>query len=430
MDKILFFPVLLIVKVPKARSQCESRSKIVPFVCLTYLELFARMKPPPICEHLMKNRFKQSFRELTTHFLSFADFFFFYLKKKIVGSSRGFEKQKNYLVKFFLTKRGRYNRPFLHLTTMGVLGVGVMIAPYIADTYPVFSTSAAAQLNLETTNLSQQSIVVGENVFETHESEKPRAEIITYTVQKGDTLSTIARKFSTPNNAISEETIQWANDMTGDDIAIGDKLKILPVTGIAHKVSKGDTVYTIAKKYDTEAQKVVDFPFNEFADPETFSIVEGQILIVPDGIKPSEKQQVPARRQVYIAQGPFTVTDAGFTWPLRGGVSQFASWYHMALDITSPYGTPIVAAQNGTVASVSLGTYDTGYGNNVYVDNGAGFKSHYAHMSTVYVSAGQSVTAGKTVIGLVGLTGRTTGPHLHFEIIKNGVLVNPIGYLQ
>lgn len=358
-------------------------------------------------------------------FVAFLDFLLSYLKGRILTFSHHFEKNKNRLVKFFLMKRGRYNRPFLHLTTMGVLGVGVLIAPFIAETYPIFASQDSSALNVATPQ-TQQSIIVGENVFQTDISEKPRDEIITYRVQGGDTVSTIAKKFG-----VDTDTVRWANDLTSDNLTVGDELRILPVSGIAHKVSSGDTVYTIAKKYDTDAQKIVDFPFNDFANPETFTLVEGQLLIVPDGIKPSERPTSPRRQQVYIAQGPATsVSAGGFTWPLRGGISQFASWYHMALDITSGYGTPIVAAQNGTVTKISVGSWDGGYGTNVYLDNGAGMGTHYAHMSGVNVSIGQQVVAGRTVVGWVGMTGRTTGPHLHFEILRGGSLVNPLSYLQ
>lgn len=100
----------------------------------------------------------------------------------------------------------------------------------------------------------------------------------------------------------------------------------------------------------------------------------------------------------------------------------------MALDITDPVGTPITAATSGVVSSVSVGSYDGGYGNNVYIDAGNGYQTHYAHMLSVNVSPGQSVRAGQ-VIGYVGLTGRTTGAHLHFEILQNGALVNPLSFL-
>jgi len=309
---------------------------------------------------------------------------------------------------------------------MFVLGIGVFVAPFLADTYPVFSSKASNSLLISSD--TSESIIVGENVFETNISKKPRDKIIEYFVQKGDTISTIADKFSTPDNIISTDTIRWANDLTNDNINIGDSLKILPVAGVAHKVIKGESVYAIAKKYDTDAQKIVDFPFNDFANPETFSLVEGQILIVPDGIKPAVQQFI--KRSVYIAQGPVSISSSGFTWPVSGIVSQFAAWYHMAIDITSPIGTPIVASHDGTVSNISSGTWDGGYGTSIRIDNGAGFESHYAHLGGVNVGTGDRVTAGKTVIGWIGMTGRTTGPHVHFEISKNGVLVNPLSYLQ
>jgi len=319
-------------------------------------------------------------------------------------------------------KRGRYNRPFLHLTAMCVMGIGVIIAPFLTNTFPVFS-SENTSLELNFPKAEQQSITASEDVFHTNISGTIRDKVVMYSVQKGDTISTIAQKYG-----ISEDTIRWANYLNSDDISVGDELKILPVTGITHKVVRGDTVYTIAKKYNAESQAIADFPLNDFANPETFSLVEGQIITIPDGIKPSEQSSAP-KRQVYIAQGPIPVSPGGFTWPLHGEVSQFASWYHMALDITSPVGTPLVAAHNGTVTKVSVGTWDGGYGTSVAVDNGAGIESHYAHLNGVNVSVGQSVTGGKTVVGWIGMTGRTTGPHVHFEIRKNGALMNPMAFL-
>ena len=354
-------------------------------------------------------------------FSKFSKFFFSYLKKKVIFLSTGFESHKNNLVKLFTMKRGRYNRPFMHIAAMVFLGIGVIVSPFLADTYPIFENQAS-NLPVSSSN-AKESIVVSSDVFQTINSVKPRDKTIDYTVERGDTLSTIADKFG-----ISTNTIRWANNLTDDNITVGDTLKILPVTGIEYKVVKGDSVYSIAKKLNSDAQKIVDFPFNDFANPETFSLVEGQTLIVPDGIKPSEQPYI--QRQVYIVQGPTSISSLGFTWPVRGVITQFASWYHMALDIGVPYGTPIVAAQNGKVSYVSTGTWDYGYGNNVWIDNGAGYASHYAHMTGANVLAGQDVVAGQTVIGWIGMTGRTTGPHLHFEIRKGGVLVNPLPYLQ
>ena len=358
---------------------------------------------------------------VVSEFSSFCQFFLSYLKKKIITVSSFFEKNKNTLVKLFTIKRGRYNRPFMHLAAMGVLAIGVMVSPFLAETYPVFSQNKENTLQIGSA-AAAESIIVGANVFQTDISEKPRSEVLEYTVKPGDTLSTIANA-----HGISVETIRWANDLVNDNISVNDTLKILPVTGVSYKVVKGDTVYSIAKKLDTDPQKIVDFPFNDFANPETFTLVEGQMLMVPDGIKPSDRPAI--RRQVYIASGPTTLSALGFTWPAHGIVSQFASWYHMALDITGSIGTPIVASHNGVVSHISSGVWDGGYGTNVIVKNGD-VETLYAHLSGINVSIGQEVTAGSSVLGWIGMSGRTTGPHVHFEVRKSGALVNPLPYLQ
>lgn len=356
--------------------------------------------------------------------IEFLAFFTFYLKKKVVFSSNFFESSKNSFIKLFMIKRGRYSRLFLHFATIGVLGVGILITPFLASTYPVFSESEDV-LTIASSD-SKQSITVGADVFQTEISQKPRDKVIEYTVQKGDTVSTIARKFN-----ISQDTIKWASGLNNDNITVGDKLKILPVSGIWHKVQSGESVYTIAKKYDSNPQQIVDFPFNDFANPETFSLVEGQMLLVPDGIKPEE---IPVYRKTprttYIAQGPVSVSSAGFSWPIRGGISQYSSWYHVGIDITNSVGVAVVAAKSGQVIKVSTGTWDGGYGNNVAIDHGDGTQTLYAHLSSVYVSVGDSVEGGKSSIAAVGMTGRTTGAHLHFEVRQNGGLINPMGVLQ
>jgi murein DD-endopeptidase MepM/ murein hydrolase activator NlpD len=360
---------------------------------------------------------------ITREIKEFSEFLFYYGKKKLINFSTRFEKNKNTLVKFFLMKRGRYNRPFLHLTTMGVLGVGVLVAPFLATTFPIFAAQNN-DLSLASSSAEKQSALTGQEVFKTDISSKPRDKIITYQVERGDTLSTVANKFG-----ISENTVRWQNNLSTDTLTVGQSLQILPVTGIAHKVVSGDTVYTVAKKYNIDPQNIVDFPFNEFAgDGTSFTLVPGETLIVPNGIEPSAQQTI--KPQVYVVTGPVPVTSDGFTWPTHGIITQFASWYHMALDIAAPIGTPLIAASSGTVDYISLGTYDTGYGNNVWVNKGDGVRYHYAHMESVNVSQGEHVIGGQTVIGWIGVTGNTTGPHVHFEIQVNGTLVNPLPYLQ
>src|SRR3990167_10080776 len=98
-------------------------------------------------------------------FSAFSIFFAFYCKKRIMVLSLMFERSKNKLVKFFVMKRGRYNRPFLHIATMGVLGIGALIAPFLADTYPVFSKANSSLANIGSPK--EQSLTVDDNVFQT-----------------------------------------------------------------------------------------------------------------------------------------------------------------------------------------------------------------------------------------------------------------------
>lgn len=357
-----------------------------------------------------------------SEFASFMLFLSSYTKEKVMFFSNIFEKNKNTVVKSILIKRGKRNRFFLHVSAMAVLSLGVLISPLITEQNPFSENedllSFAQDISSEQQNLAPQ------DVFQTQLSEKPRAEIITYTVQKGDTLSGIAKKFN-----VSEDTLRWRNGLRNDSITVGDTLEVLPVTGVAHKVTSGDTIYSIAKKYSTNPQGIVDFPFNDFADPQTFSLVIGQTVVVPEGVQPQAQPTYVARRS-YTPTGPVVISGAGFTWPLRGAMNQYFSWYHKAVDIGAPVGTPVVAAHSGTVSYAIAGGWNYGYGTHVIITGSNGYQTLYAHMSGLNVSSGQFVSAGSTVVGWVGMTGRTTGPHLHFEVRSGGGLLNPLSFLH
>jgi murein DD-endopeptidase MepM/ murein hydrolase activator NlpD len=183
-------------------------------------------------------------------------------------------------------------------------------------------------------------------------------------------------------------------------------------------------VYSIAKKYDSSPQAIVDFPYNDFANPQTFSLVVGEVVMVPDGVKPEEQPTYIKPRQ-YIAAAPSVVGSSGYAWPVHGGISQGYAWYHPGVDIESPVGTPVMSAQTGTVLAVYTSGWNGGYGTHVLVKGEDGNVTLYAHMSGVNVSVGQAVSAGNSVVGWVGMTGHTTGPHLHFEVKG----ANPFSYL-
>lgn len=373
----------------------------------------------------LKKHFKEAFstfKILKNEFKSFILFLSSYTKDKVMFFSNIFEKNKNTVVKSILIKRGKRNRFFLHIAAMAVLTFGVLISPFITEKNPFTSDTDlltfAQDLSPEQQNLAPQ------DVFQTRLSDKPRSEIITYTVQKGDTLSAIAKKFG-----VSEDTLRWQNNIKGDSITVGDTVEILPVTGIAHKVVSGDTIYTIAKKYSSNPQSIVDFPFNDFADPQTFSLVIGQTIIVPDGVQPQAAPTYIARR-TFIPAGTSSVSGAGFAWPVHGTMNQYFSWYHKAIDIGSPIGTPVLAGQSGVVSEAIAGGWNYGYGTHVIISGDNGYQTMYAHMSALNVSPGQRVSAGSSVVGWVGMTGRTTGPHLHFEVRSGGSFYDPLSFLH
>ncbi len=247
-----------------------------------------------------------------------------------------------------------------------------------------------------------------------------RIDPITYTVGPGDNVCSIADQFG-----ISVDTILWNNGDLEDNpdyLALGDVLTVLPVSGVYHTVVKGDTLESIAAEYKANVQDIAAYEGNYLTEPVTLSV--GQKLIVPGGSKPYTVRHVVA----WSGQLPAGARRGSgvFGWPMSGFISQRYFDAHQAVDIAAPQGTPIKAADSGYVALV--GRNDTGYGRYVLIDHGNGFQTLYAHFSMIFVEVGQSVGKGQ-VIGQCGSTGKSTGPHVHFEIKLNGVRRNPLIYL-
>jgi murein DD-endopeptidase MepM/ murein hydrolase activator NlpD len=251
-------------------------------------------------------------------------------------------------------------------------------------------------------------------------SAKPRDKIENYVVRNGDTLELIAKRFD-----VSVDTIKWANNLKTDTIKPGQVLKIPPVTGVVHKVVSGESVYSIAKKYKVDAQNIVNFPFNDFADLDTFALIPGQILYVPDGVIEEQKPLTSPRFIAKIQAG--IKGTSNFIWPTSGIITQYPIWYHMALDIANPGSPPILAADSGTVTFTGCVRY--GYGCHIIIDHGNGYQTLYAHLSSISVSPGQAVSQGQ-IVGVMGSTGRSTGTHLHFEIRSGGQILNPLNFLK
>ena len=339
-----------------------------------------------------------------------------FIFKSLHLSFLSFEEKKGVVVTALYRKRGKLSRTLTHSGMVAITALGVMMAPLIAQEFPGKSVNPW--------NISVAPAVLSASTddpaIDTQISSKVRDSVIDYKVQSGDTVASIANKFD-----VSADTIRWENNLTSDKIKVGQTLKIMPVTGIAHTVSKGDTVYSIAKKYDADAQAIVDFPFNTFTDDETFELAIGQVVIVPDGVMPAAAV-APRARQITPDAG--TVTALGqFVWPTAGTITQRFSWYHPGIDIANSKLPLDVAADSGRV--IYAGWDAAGYGNTVLIDHGNGFKTRYAHLSQVMVISGQNIGRGQA-IGKMGSTGRSSGPHTHFEIILNGVHVNPLNYLR
>jgi len=340
-----------------------------------------------------------------------------YITHRLRRFGRWFETNKNVLVDILMARRGGYQRPFLHFSISVLVVTGIVSAPVLANSYPGSSAGVLADFTPPSAVVS--SLDLSESGIQTQVSEKPRDQTITYQIQKGDTLSTIAQKFN-----VSVDTIKWANDIKGDSLTTGESLKIPPVTGLVVKVSEGDTVYSLAKKYKTDAQKIVNFPFNDFTDLNTFALNVGQILIIPDGVVP---QAAPVARPSFSVSALAAGGSGQFSWPTVGAISQYPVWYHMAYDIANPSAPAITAAGDGTVILVQYLGY--GYGRHVIIDHGDGLATLYGHLSEIYVKNGDTVSRGQ-VIGKMGSTGRSTGTHLHFEVRKNGTPVNPASFLK
>lgn len=357
-----------------------------------------------------------------------------YIRRKIVYFSARFEDFKNFLVSYLMHRRGALQKRFWHGSMVSLILVGVISSgvfggqSIVSSSYPGIGGPDPRFVD------SFEPFPAGpylDQFQDTHTniSQKPRSEIIEYTVSSGDTLSGIAQKFN-----VSAETIKWANDLSDvHSISPGQKLKILPVSGVTHVVKSGDTLASVAKKYQADAQSIVDFPFNDI--PDDFQLKTGQTLVVPDGQPPEVKVIPKVRPQPqYIAQGPSSPAfsapgGAGFVWPtISQGIAQYFAWYHPGIDLPNRSAPAVGAADGGTV--VIAGWPDNyGYGNRIVIDHGNGYRTLYAHLSNVYVSVGQSVSRGQ-IIGQMGSTGRSTGTHLHFEIHFNGVPINPLNILK
>jgi len=233
--------------------------------------------------------------------------------------------------------------------------------------------------------------------------------IITYVIQEGDTLSAIAEDFD-----VSINTIKWENDL-GKTIKPGQELQILPITGVRHTITKGDTFGSIAKKYDVEIEDITIYN-----DIDAAKLTPGKKIIIPNGVLHIAKSSVSSSSSKGSSSVSTSRSSDGYyirptSGPTTSSFGPRKGSYHYGIDYGAPTGTTIVATASGTVVKTSCGS---GYGKCMVIQHNNGTQSLYAHASALYVNVGSKVSQGQK-IAAVGSTGRSSGPHLHFEIIES-----------
>jgi len=275
---------------------------------------------------------------------------------------------------------------------------------------------------------------------------RPRVDVLTYTVQTGDSLFSIADSFG-----LKPETLLWGNYEVLEDnphtLRPGQVLNVLPVDGTYYQWNEGDSLESVADFFGATPESILEYPGNRFdlamATSGDLEIQPGTWLIIPDGKRatqdwgpPAITRDNPASARYYgpgncgtiysgaVGTGTFVFpTPTGY---VGAGGYTFDPNVHPGLDYSGVLGDAIIAVDSGVV--VYAGWSNFGYGNLVVIDHGNGWVSAYAHLNDIFVYCGQSVFQGAT-IGVMGSTGNSTGPHLHFELSINGAKVDPRLYI-
>lgn len=327
--------------------------------------------------------------------------------------------------------------PSVAVTTAvaGAAAVEVTVVP--ATEEPALVTSSApnattpeagAQVSQAVVEGTAQPAASGA-VVRASRTQEPILKYYQYQVQPGDTVNMIAER-----SGIDPKYIVWNNiDIISNEhiLTVGDILQIPAVEGILHPVRIGDTLSGIASLYEAKVADIIAFPGNGLEHPG--DLREGSIILVPGGkiveraapsLAPSVPSQVAAPAATPSSSGA-TVSD--WLWPVVNNVtSYFGASHPLGIDIEAPY-VPVVAAKSGQVVFVG-GDSCCSYGLYVIIRHDGAYESRYAHLSQFSVQLGQWVDAGQQ-IGVSGSTGRSTGAHLHFEVIENGGVINPLALL-
>lgn len=329
----------------------------------------------------------------------------------------------------------------IRLLCVAVLVASFFIEPYIPDT--------AAELTPEIASdsggflLAEEGFLMKTSSLTEQGTRSAYSQGIIHTVESGESIASIAK-----SSYLKTETVRWANNLNDSaTVKPGQKLLILPVDGVLHTVKRGQNLQAIADLYSVPSASIATQ--NKI---EGGYLLAGQELIIPGGkpiveatpakpvvavkpttppattpSKPSTGSPIPADVKDYKIEASYGI----FQMPCDCFYTQYFTAYHFGVDMQHRGGSPVVAAEAGTVIRAEEG-WNGGYGNVIEIDHGNGIVTLYAHNKTLYVKKGDVVTRGQP-ISFMGNTGRVHGPtgiHLHFEVQVNGVKKNPLVYLQ
>jgi murein DD-endopeptidase MepM/ murein hydrolase activator NlpD len=278
---------------------------------------------------------------------------------------------------------------------------------------------------------SNESAITRQLQLKTNIPERPRTQVVDYTVLRGDSVFGISKEFS-----IKPDTLLWANydvlNDTPDSLRVGQELRIPATDGVYYEIKAGDTLQKIADDFSANVDDIITFEGNnlDLTDPQ---IKPGQWIMVPGGHREFKQWLIPT-----IASGRSGTANVGasacgggpvgsgaFVWPADNHYLSGNDYWsgHLGIDLAAGEGAAVYAADSGVVTMASVG-WNGGYGNVIQIDHGNSYSTLYAHLSQINVSVCQGVYVGQ-LIGLAGNTGNSFGAHLHFEVRQNGGFINP-----
>ncbi|MCL2293666.1 MAG: M23 family metallopeptidase [Spirochaetes bacterium] len=238
-------------------------------------------------------------------------------------------------------------------------------------------------------------------------------QIRQHTVARGETISTIAQRYNLEQGTI----ISFNNIQNARTINAGAVLRIPDKDGLFYRVRQGDSLSAIASRHRVSLNAILDI--NNLDSPV---IRPGQELFIP-GAKMDRFELKRALGELFIfpTQGRLTSPFGFRNDPFTGRRSM-----HNGIDIANSIGTPVRAAADGKIAMTGNSSV---YGRFIIIQHPGRYQSLYAHLDRIRVREGERVTQGQ-LIGDMGNTGRSTGPHLHFAIYRNQRPIDPLTVLS